>query len=120
VFVPNVEHVSALHPDLAAYAGFPLERRWRLEWHEVSPVLVVEVLGGEDEEKDLVRNPDLYDRVPTIQEYWVFDIREDSDRPKLRVFRRQPQKWEVLDFDADATYRTPLLPGFELPVTPSE
>ena len=56
--------------------------------------------------------------MPSIQEYWVSDNREDSYRP--RVYRRGDGGWQVLDFGPDDIYTTPLLPGFELPVTPVE
>ena len=46
------------------------------------------------------------------------DIRDDAEQPRLKVYCRQPDAWEVLDFGSDAVYRTDLLPGFELPVTP--
>ncbi len=120
VFVPDPSphEVTAPEPDISAYRDFPQQRRSRVNWRDVSPILVVEVLAGEDDEKDLVRNPDLYLRVPSIQEYWLFDIREDAERPKLKVHRRDADAWEITDFDSTAVYCTDLLPGFELPVTP--
>lgn len=116
--MPRAPRVTAPEPDVAAYRGFPLDRRRTLNWREVSPLLVVEVLGGEDDEKDLVRNVDLYRRVPSIQQYWVFDIREDPAEPMLRVYRRQGDDWNLTDYDSRSTYTTDLLPGFALPVRP--
>lgn len=118
VFVPDPTDVTAPEPDVVAYRDFPLHLRSRVDWRNVSPVLVVEVLAGEDDDKDLVRNPELYFQVPSIAEYWLFDIREDAEQPKLKVFRRGPDAWEIIDYGSEAVYRTPLLPGFELPVTP--
>lgn len=120
VFVPRRRRVTAPEPDIAAYRNIPLDRQWTIDWRDVSPFLVVEILGGGDDAKDLVRNVDLYFRVPSIEEYWIWDIRHDPARPTLRVRRRQPKEWAVLDFAADAVYTTDLLPGFELPVTPTE
>jgi Uma2 family endonuclease len=119
VFVPDEPDATAPEPDTAAYRGFPLERMPHVAWHEVSPLVTVEV-SGEDEsaEKDLVRNVELYRRVPSIQEYWVFDLRDDPARPTLTVFRRNGDQWRELRFGPDQTYTTDLLPGFTLPVSP--
>lgn len=119
VFVPRARRVTAPEPDVAAYRNFPLDRRRTLHWREVSPLLVVEVLGGEDDAKDLVRNVDLYRRVPSIQEYWVFDIRDDPAEPVLRVYRRRGDDWDLAEYDSRSTYTTDLLPGFALPVRPT-
>jgi Uma2 family endonuclease len=119
VFMPDEPDVTAPEPDTAAYRDFPLQRQPHVAWHEVSPLVTVEV-SGEDEsaEKDLERNVELYRRVPSIQEYWVFDIRHDPARPTLIVFRRQDDQWQELRFGPDETYTTDLLPGFTLPVSP--
>ena len=121
VFLPEEvsDDVTAPEPDFAAYHDLPLEQIWTIDWREVSPMLVIEVLGGEDDDKDLVRNVDLYFRVPSIQEYWVWDICENPGQPRLIVRRRQKRTWKILEFNADAVYTTDLLPGFNLPVTPS-
>jgi Uma2 family endonuclease len=118
VFVPNEPESTAPEPDIAAYRNFPRRRRSQVDWRDVSPILVVEILSPENPDKDLVRNVELYWRVPSIEEYWVFDNREDSDRPALRVYRRADEGWQVLDFGPDEIYTTPLLPDFQLPVTP--
>ncbi len=77
-----------------------------------------EVLRGEDIDKDLFRNVGLYWSVPSIQEYWVFDIREDARRPKLLVYRRERGGWDIREFPPDAVYETPLLPGLKLKIAP--
>ena len=118
VFVPGAKRITVPEPDVAAYRDFPLKRRRDLHWRDVSPILVAEVLGGEDDYKDLVRNVDLYLRVPSVEEYWLFDIRNDPAEPLLRVHRRVQDRWDIREFDSSAVYRTELLPGFSLPVRP--
>ena len=44
-------------------------------------MLVAEVLSGEDPDKDLVRNVELYFQVPSIKEYWLFDSRSELPPP---------------------------------------
>jgi Uma2 family endonuclease len=112
IFVPGVELTTAPEPDLAVYAE-QFE-----DWREAEPFIVGEVMRGTDIDKDLFRNPGLYLRVPTIQEYWVFDIREEPRRPKLWVYRRVRNDWDIQEFPPDTIYQTPLLPGLKLRVTP--
>jgi Uma2 family endonuclease len=121
VFVPGRRRVTCPEPDVAAYRNFPLDVPLkRLRWQDVSPVLVIEVLSAGDPNKDLVRNVDLYLRVPSIKEYWVFDtLREGADRPYLIVYRRWRGRWrEPLEVTPGETYSTRLLPAFELVVDP--
>ena len=88
------------------------------DWRTVGPIIVGEVLRGEDINKDLFRNVDLYWRVPTIQEYWVFDIRENPRQPTLLVHRRTRNGWDTQELAASDTYQTPLLPGLKLVISP--
>jgi Uma2 family endonuclease len=113
VFVVSEEKTTAPEPDLAVYVDGPDD-----DWRTVGPFIVGEVLRGEDIDKDLFRNVDLYWRVPSIQEYWVFDIRENPRRPTLLVHRRARSGWETLEFAASDTYQTPLLPGLKLVISP--
>jgi Uma2 family endonuclease len=122
VFVPGATRTTAPEPDVAAYRDFPLHlpRRQR-DWRTIHPVLVAEVLTSADgEEKDLVRNVDLYHRVPSIKEYWVVDGRADPDKPTLRVYRRWGAGWRERAVPYGGTYVTRLLPGFTLPVDPDQ
>ena len=117
VFVPNADETTCPEPDVAVYRDFPLERGPFVQWEDVSPLLVVEVMSG-DLEKDLQRNVDLYLQVPSIEEYWVIDIRDDAARPVMIVHRREENKWNVHRFHFGETYQTSLLPKFELKIDP--
>jgi Uma2 family endonuclease len=120
IFVPGAPRLTIPEPDLAAYHAFPkrgLQRKIR--WREVSPILVGEIVSANDPHKDLIRNVQLYLRVPSIKEYWVLDGRMDPDRPTLLVYRRRGSVWQpVIEIQHGETYTTRLLPGFQLPVDP--
>jgi Uma2 family endonuclease len=90
-----------------------------VEWEDISPVVVVEIVCG-DGAKGYVRNVKLYERVPTIREYWVFDRCARMTGPSLTVYCRESgrQKWKMNDYGPDDVYTTKLLPGFKLPVCP--
>jgi Uma2 family endonuclease len=119
VFVPGLRKTTCPEPDFAIYRDCPPGKN--VKWQDISPLIVVEIVSG-DPKKDYERNVELYLQVPSILEYWLFDKVEDDDGPVLKVFRRDSgdQDWKIADFDCQAVYSTPLLPGFELPVTPSE
>ena len=117
VFVPG-NRITAPAPDLACYCDLPTDLFPNLDWRDRSPILVVEILDGDDEQKDLVRNVDLYWRVASIQEYWVIDIRADAARPILRVYRRSTAEWLILEIPFGTAYETPLLPDFSWRVDP--
>lgn len=120
VFVPDRPGVTNPEPDVAAYRDFPLDPPLvNVHWEDVSPLLVVEVLSADDPDKDLVRNVELYLQVPTIREYWLLDSLADPDRPSMRVRRRRGSAWQrVIELDYGDTYKTRLLPGFELLLDP--
>lgn len=116
VFVPGRPGVTNPEPDVTAYKDFPLDLPIQeVRWEDVSPVLVVEVLSPDDPDKDLVRNVELYELVPSIKEYWILDTRENVEHPCLLVYRRgRGRKWRRLSVEADERYTTPLLPGFAI------
>jgi Uma2 family endonuclease len=119
IFVPGRPGTTVPEPDLAAYHDLPLTEDWdELDWRDFSPILVIEILTGDDPTKDLVRNVDLYFRVPAIKEYWVVDGREKVSRPSMRVHRRYGKRWKVIDLAFGETYATRLLPGFTLTIDP--
>jgi Uma2 family endonuclease len=116
VFVPGRRATTAPEPDVAAYRDFPFhvpvaERRWQ----QISPILVAEVISPDTADKDLERNRVLYLEVSSVQEYWVFDQREDADSPTLTVFRRRGLRWQrPITVSGGGTYTTRLLPDFTL------
>ncbi len=120
VFVSGGPEVTAPEPDVTAYRDFPLHLSLaEVQWQDASPVLVAEIVSVDDPDKDLVRNVALYLQVDTIREYWVFDNREDADRPSLTVYRRRGEKWQKpIRIHYGETYTTKLLPEFELLVDP--
>ena len=113
VFVPSEVTETAPEPDIAVYVEEPVD-----DWREAEPFIVGEVMRGDSVDKDLFRNVSLYWNVPSIQEYWIFDIRKEPRRPSLLVHRRTRKDWEVLEFTADAIYETPHLPGLKLQIAP--
>ncbi|HEY7311090.1 MAG TPA: Uma2 family endonuclease [Gemmataceae bacterium] len=119
VFVPGRRRVTNPEPDVAAYRDFPLELPWAsVRWQDVSPILVAEVLSLDDPDKDLVRNVELYLRVPSIKEYWLFDTRDDPEQLRLQVRRRYRGRWRLLEYGPGDTYTTKLLPDFSLVLDP--
>ncbi len=119
VFVHTRPKVTTPEPDLAAYRDFPVDLPLdQVRWEEISPLLVAEVLTSDDPYKDLVRNVELFWQVPSIKEYWILDIRENPNRPTLRVYRRRRKQWQTIDLAAGETYTTKLLPGFKLVLDP--
>jgi Uma2 family endonuclease len=109
VFVPGAVRTTVPEPDIVAYRDFPHDRQPHVHWQEVSPILVAEVLGDDSEDKDLVRNVELYLRVPSIREYWVFDIRGDAARPTLLVHRRRAGEWRTQTVAFGGVYTTRLV-----------
>jgi Uma2 family endonuclease len=120
VFVPDEPDATRPEPDLAAYQSFPHDIPiTQMDWRNVSPLLVVEVVGENDPEKDLERNVELYLHVPSIREYWILDPRMDADNPTLLVYRKRGQRWQrLIEVSPGETYTTRLLPGFSLRVNP--
>lgn len=126
VFVPGplpgvsgAAHATCPEPDIAVYSDCPPGKN--LNWQEISPLIVVEIVS-EDSFKDYVRNVELYQRVPSIREYWLFDKCADDDGPTLRVYHRGTarQKWKIAEYGPQDVYSTSLLPGFKLPICPPQ
>jgi Uma2 family endonuclease len=116
VFVPGRRATTTPEPDVAVYHDFPVNLPLRQRrWQDHSPMLVAEIISEDNAEKDLVRNLDLYLRVPSIREYWIIDPRGDADRPDLTVHRRRGQRWQqAIEIAGGDTYTTRLLPDFAL------
>jgi Uma2 family endonuclease len=119
VFVSGIPKTTCPEPDFALYQSCPRGRKVR--WQDISPLIVVEVVSPHGSFKDYVRNLELYQQVPTIREYWLFDRCDDEDDgPTLRVYHRTTarQKWKIAEYGPRDVYTTALLPGFKLPVCP--
>jgi Uma2 family endonuclease len=120
VFVPGRRRTTTPEADLAAYHEFPRDLPIaELNWRNVSPVLVVEILSEDTADKDLERNAELYLQVPSIREYWILDPRVSPDQPTLTVHRRRGARWQrpIVVRPGDS-YTTRLLPGFTLTLNP--
>jgi Uma2 family endonuclease len=119
IFIPDRPEVTVPEPDVVAYHDYPHDADLQeVNWQQVNPSLVVEVISPDDPNKDLVRNARLYHQVPSIREYWVVDPRPDPNRPSLYVHRRRGRGWRRIDYGYGDVYTTPLLPGFTLVIDP--
>jgi Uma2 family endonuclease len=78
------------------------------------PTIAVEFVSkrSRDRTRDYVEKRREYLALGVV-EYWVID----RFRRTMTVFRKPPAEPAEQVFDASATYRTPLLPGFELPLS---
>jgi len=119
VYVPSEKRTTVPEPDLAAYSNYPLDDPFAsVDWRDVSPILVAEVLYAADPFKDLVRNVALFLQVPSIREYWILDARIDAEKPNMIVRRRHGKRWIVREYAYGQKYTTKLLPGFTLRIDP--
>jgi Uma2 family endonuclease len=117
VFAAGMEEgVTAPEPDVAAFQNFPKELpEAEVQWRDLSPLVVVEVISLDTADKDLVRNVPLYLQVPTLREYWVLDPRPGYEQPALIVYRRRGRRWQnPIHVAPGGEYTTPLLPDFRL------
>lgn len=119
VFISDRPEDTTPEPDVAAYHDFPAEPSIdQLSWQDFSPILVAEILSEDTADKDLVRNRDLYLRVPSIREYWILDPRNHANHPSLLVHRRRGQRWQQpIAVAGGGVYVTRLLPNFQLTLT---
>lgn len=119
VFLPLATPATIPEPDIAAYANVPTDRPLRqTRWQILSPILVCEILVDGDLQKDLGRNPSLYLRVPSIQEYWVVNGAENPDEPSLIHYVRRGKRWAITTHPFGATFTPKVLPGFSLVIDP--
>lgn len=118
VFVSATEKTTCPQPDFALYQHIPSS--WDAKWQDISPLIVIEVVSPDNADKDYIRNVELYQQVPSIREYWIFDRLGKDNGPILRVYHRTTarQKWKIAEYGPRDTYATDLLPGITLPVCP--
>ncbi len=94
--------------DRAIWAGLG-----RLPNDKETPSIIVEFVskGKRDRERDYESKREEYQAID-VQEYWIFDRFEKT----MTVHTRVAGKFKKKVIRATQTYRTPLLPGFELPL----
>jgi Uma2 family endonuclease len=119
IFVPGRVGATVPEPDIAAFRDYPLDLPFNeVRWEDLKPILVAEIMAGDDMYKDAVRNVELYLQVPSIKEYWLFDARANPEQPTLTVHRRHGSRWVIREYGYGDVYTTRLLPGFTLKVDP--
>jgi Uma2 family endonuclease len=120
IFVPGRSGLTVPEPDFAAFRDVPLDAELEdVQWEDLTPVLVVEVLTSDDPDKDLIRNVELYLLVPSILEYWILDARRSASRPMMIAYRRRGRRWlKPREVAYGQTYTTRWMPGFELVIDP--
>jgi Uma2 family endonuclease len=120
VIVEDRPECTEPQPDLVAFHDFPLDAPMEeVRWEDLTPVLVIEIISEDDPKKDLLRNVELYEEIPSIREYWIIDPRDDPDQPSLIVYRRRGQRWQKpIRIAFGETYTTRWLPGFSLGIAP--
>jgi len=101
-------------PDIALFRRFPLSKD--VEWDDLTPFIVIEVISDRRAKKDTVRNRHLYHLVPGIREYWIIDPRGHELEPTMTILRRRRAgaDWEETELSFGDTYKTDMLPGFSL------
>jgi len=97
-------------PDLCGYRGYPLHEV-DVDWQNLHPILVVEVLSPGNAVKDLKRNRRIYLGFKGIQEYWIVDPLDDPKHPSMLALRRTGDAWKEVRVPNGGTYQTELFPG---------
>src|SRR5262245_42768622 len=66
VFVPDPPTTSITLPDVVAYSDYPHHLPLgEVRYQDLKPTLVAEIVTPDDPDKDLVRNVELYESVPS-------------------------------------------------------
>jgi Uma2 family endonuclease len=98
---------SERHPDQAIYLSPPPPGL--KPWTRWVPQIVVEVVSRRGEDRDYVDKREEYLRAG-VTKYWILD----PARRQMLVLQRAGDVWEEVVVEADAAYRTHLLPGLEV------
>jgi len=102
---------SERHPDLAIYKNPPPEGDDF--WASWIPEIVIEVISPSSEDRDYIEKREEYLRFG-VREYWIVD----AEREEVLVLRRSAGRWTERILRSSDTYRTRLLPEFELVCAP--
>jgi Uma2 family endonuclease len=101
-------------PDVAGYQKFPSPPP--ASYEGIEPAIVVEVVSPGSHDKDYGRNPELYERVASIMEYWIIDPTRGRERPAMTVFRRPGPggEFERIEVPQGGVYESTLWPGLRI------
>ncbi len=100
------------HPDLALYLTPPPEQEGDI-WSEWIPDIVVEIVSLGSELRDYVEKREEYLAL-AVKEYWIFDAEKEEVLILRRRGKQRVAQWTAKTIRPPETYRTRLLPGFEL------
>lgn len=102
---------SERHPDLAIYLTAMPDIIGSDLWTEWIPDIVIEVVSPSSRKRDYDEKPEEYLQVG-VKEYWIVD----EERGEVVVLRRSRGRWARSVVRPPETYKTRLLPGFELDI----
>ncbi|PKQ70601.1 Uma2 family endonuclease [Raineya orbicola] len=109
--VADMPNNSFCYPDLLVIQGEPAFVDDKFDTI-TNPVLICEVLSKGTESYDKEKKFDVYQELPTLQEY----VLVWQDKLKVRIFRKlAPKHWEIRDFDNENDTIT-LLEKFFVPL----
>ena len=120
IVIPGRPGVTRPRPDVAAYRDFPLDdvMDGTVDWEDLCPILVVEIISRRRPRKDTNRNRQLYWMAGGIAEYWIVDPRKDARRPTMTALRRESGRpeWDEVSVAPGARYEVAALPGVAIEV----
>jgi Uma2 family endonuclease len=102
---------SERHPDIFIYKTEPPETVDL--WSVWVPEIIIEIVSASSEKRDYEEKPPEY-LAFGVAEYWIFD----EAKQQVTVLRRVGGRWRPAVLKATDTIKTPLLPGFELNISP--
>ena len=107
--IPGATHETRVQPDILFVSK--AREHIVMDWVRGAPDLVVEVLSESTARADLFHKRDAY-RAAGVPEYWIVDPQQ-----KTVTVHRFTAPDQPLVLSGDEKLTTPLLPGFELPVS---
>lgn len=98
---------ASVSPDVYVTRGIPKERRdTYLLWEEgLPPCFVIEVTSKSTASEDLRRKKALYERL-AIEEYILFDPREEYLHPRLQGYRLVNGRYQPIPLEGDDSLRS--------------
>ena len=106
--VPLEGFQSERHPDVAVYKTAPPSRGDEA-WETWVPEIVIEIVSPGSQRRDYEEKPEEY-LAFGVREYWIID----AEQGQMTVVRRVGGRMSEKIVRPPQTYRTRLLPGFEL------